>query len=85
MTSNRPKHNRQTILALSEMAHVQEALVASAQAQQSRGQPFDIFRPIRETPLASFFDRTNPNAFEDGILNPDLPTIWKHRYGIRIG
>lgn len=85
MVATRPKHNRNTILALKEMAHVQEALVASAQAQQQRGQPFDIFRPIRETPLAAFFDRSNPNAFENGILNPDLPTIWKHRYGIRIG
>jgi len=85
MTKSNNKHNRGTILALSEMAHVQEALVASAEAQQQRGQPFDIFRPIRETPLAVFFDRNSPNAFEEGRLNPNLPTIWKHRYGIRIG
>ena len=85
MVANRPKHNRQTILALDDMAHVQEALVASAEAQQRMGKPFDIFRPIRETPLSIFFDRTHPNGFEEGVLNPNLPTIWKHRYGIRMG
>lgn len=67
------------------MAHVQEALVASAEAQQRMGKTFDIFRPIRETPLSVFFDKTHPNGFEDGRINPNLPTIWKHRYGIRIG
>lgn len=85
MASSKPKHNRQTILALSEMAHVQEALVASAESQQRQGKPFDIFKPIRETPLSVFFDRTHPNGFEEGRLNPNLPAIWKHRYGIRIG
>jgi hypothetical protein len=85
MASSRPKHNRQTILALGEMAHVQEALIASAEAQQRQGKSFDIFRPIRETPLSVFFDRTHPNGFEEGRLNPNLPAIWKHRYGIRIG
>jgi hypothetical protein len=85
MATSRPKHNRQSILQLKEMAHVQEALVASAEAQQRAGYAFDIFRPIRETPLSVFFDRTHPNGFEEGRLNPNLPTIWKHRYGIRIG
>ncbi len=85
MVSSKPKHNRQSILQLKEMAHVQEALIASAEAQQRMGKPFDIFRPIRETPLAVFFDRTNPHGFEEGKLNPNLPAIWKHRYGIRIG
>ena len=84
MVQSRPKHNRQTILALKEMAHVQEALVASAEYQQRQGKPFDIFRPIRETPLSIFFDKAE-GAFEQGKLNPNLPTIWKHRYGIRIG
>ncbi len=85
MTASKPKHNRQTILALKEMAHVQEALLASAEVRQKNGEGFDIFRPIRETPLRVFFDKTNPNAFEEGKLNPNLPTIWKHRYGIRLG
>jgi len=85
MATSRPKHNRQSILQLKEMAHVQEALVASAEAQQRAGKPFEVFRPIRETPLSVFFDRAHPNGFEEGRLNPNLPTIWKHRYGIRIG
>ena len=85
MVSTKTKHNRQSILQLKEMAHVQEALMAGAEAQQRAGKPFDIFRPIRETPLSVFFDKTHPNGFEEGRLNPNLPTIWKHRYGIRIG
>ena len=85
MVSSKPKHNRQSILALKEMAHVQEALMAGAEAAQAQGKPFDLFRPIRETPLSVFFDKTHPTGFEDGILNPNLPTIWKHRYGIRMG
>ena len=66
------------------MAHVQEALIASAEYQQQQGRPFDLFRPIRETPLSTFFDKSE-GAFEEGRLNPHLPTIWKHKYGIRIG
>jgi len=85
MATSRSKHNRQSILQLKEMAHVQEALIASAEAQQRAGKPFDIFRPIRETPLSVFFDTASPTGFEEGRINPNLPTIWKHRYGIRIG
>ena len=85
MVSSKPKHNRQSILQLKEMAHVQEALMAGAEAAQSQGKPFDLFRPIRETPLSVFFDKTHPTGFEDGIINPNLSTIWKHRYGIRMG
>ncbi len=84
MVQSLTKHNRQTILALKEMSHVQEALVASAEYQQKQGRPFDIFRPIRETPLATFFDKSE-DAFAQGKINPNLSTIWKHRYGIRIG
>ena len=47
MVSSKPKHNRQTILQLKEMAHVQEALMAGAEAAQSQGRPFDLIRPIR--------------------------------------
>jgi len=85
MATSRTKHNRQSILQLKEMAHVQEALVASAEAQQRAGKPFDIFRPIRETPLSVFFDTASETGFADGRINPNLPAIWKHRYGIRIG
>ncbi len=67
------------------MAHIQEALIASAEAQQRAGHSFDLFRPIRETPLSVFFDKGSDTGFSDGKLNPNLPAIWKHRYGIRIG
>jgi len=85
MVASRPKHNRQSILALKEMAHVQEALILSAEARQRAGYDFDIFKPIRETPMSVFFDKASETGFADGKLNPNLPTIWKHRYGIRIG
>ncbi len=82
--ASKSKHNRQSILQLKEMAHVQEALVVSAEAQQRMGRPFDIFKPIRETPLEIFFDKSE-HSMEEGRLNPNLPAIWKNRYGIRIG
>ena len=83
MTS-KPRHNRQTILQLKEMAHVQEALQVSAEVRQSQGERFDLFKPIRETPISVFIDPSD-GSFQEGRLNPNLTTIWKHRYGIRMG
>ena len=83
--ASKPKHNRQSILAMPEMAHIREALTLGAEARLANGQGFDIFKPIRETPFGVFFDRHAPNGFEDGKLNPNLPAIWKSEYGIRIG
>jgi hypothetical protein len=77
------KHNRQSILALPEMAHVKEALQLGAEAHLAAGNKgFDVFKPIRETPFSVFFDKSD---FESGKLNPHLPSIWKAEYGIRIG
>lgn len=75
------KVSRTSILAMSEMAHIKEALQAGAIA---RGNPQDIMRPIRETPLEVFFDK-GENSFKNGKINPNLPSIWKERYNIRIG
>lgn len=85
MAGSKPKHNRSSILALPEMAHIREALVLGAEAAQRAGKPFDIFRPIRETPMSVMFDKSNPNGFEDGKLNPNLSQVWLSKYGIRIG
>ena len=63
------------------MAHVKEALQLGAEA---RGNPSDIMRPIRETPLSVFFGK-GENAFQNETPNPNLPSIWFDRYGIRIG
>jgi len=67
------------------MAHIREALTLGAEASQANGRGFDIFKPIRETPMSVMFDKTNPNGFEDGKLNPNLSAVWLSKYGIRIG
>ncbi len=85
MAGSKPKHNRSSILALPEMAHIREALMLGAEASQANGRGFDIFKPIRETPLGVFFDRHSANGFEDGKLNPNLDKVWFSQYGIRIG
>ena len=84
MTSKN-KWSRQAILETDEMAHIREALTLGAEAASVQGKPFDIMRPIRETPLSVFFDRADPKSFENERLNPYLPSIWFSRYGIRIG
>jgi hypothetical protein len=83
--ARKEKHNRQSIIALPEMAHIREALMLGAEASQANGRGFDPFRPIRETPMSVIFDRHNQNGFEDGRLNPNLPAVWYSKYGIRIG
>jgi hypothetical protein len=82
--ANKPKHNRQSIIALDEFAHIREALTLGAEAQMASGQDFNPFRPIRETPLSVFYDKS-PDGFEQGRLNPNLDKIWFNQYGIRIG
>lgn len=68
-----------------EMAHIKEALQLGAEARMAQGRPFDVLKPIRETPLSVFYDRADPHSFENEKLNPYLDNIWFSRYGIRIG
>lgn len=77
--TNKSQTNRQSILASPEFAHIKEAMHATAQARGT-----DLWQPIRETPLEVFFAK-GENSFKDSIQNPHLPTIWKDRYGMRIG
>lgn len=82
---NSEKHTRSSILQLSEMSHVREALTLGAEARTARtGEEMDIWRPIRETPMSAFFDKSQ-GAMEAMRLNPNLPKIWHMQYGIRIG
>ena len=71
-------------MALPELAHIREALQLGAEASQQIGRPMDIWKPIRETPLSAFFDKS-PGSLENMRLNPNLPTIWHRAFGIRIG
>jgi len=81
----RPKWTRSQILEMPEMAHIKEALHLGAEARMAQGRPFDILKPIRETPLSVFYDRADPHSFENEKLNPYLDQIWFNRYGIRVG
>lgn len=81
---NTEKHTRQSLLALPELAHIREALQLGAEASQQIGRPMDIWKPIRETPLSAFFDKS-PGSMENMRLNPYLPTLWHRAFGIRIG
>jgi len=71
--------NRQVILEMKEFAHVKEALQANATARGT-----DVWQPIRETPLEVFFAKGDHSLFNE-TPNPHLPSIWKDRYGLRIG
>ncbi|MCK5600935.1 hypothetical protein KAR91_03640 [Candidatus Pacearchaeota archaeon] len=84
MPLNSEKHNRASLLALPEMAHIKEALELGAAASRQIGRPMDIMRPIRETPLKAFFDKQE-HSMMNMKLNPNIPEIWHRRYGIRIG
>jgi len=75
------KVNRQSLLAMPEMAHIKEALQLGARA---RGNPQDIWRPIRETPLALFYAK-GEGSFHNETPNPNLENIWFGEYGIRVG
>ena len=41
MAGSKPKHNRASILALPEMAHIKEALMLGAEQAQANGGKFD--------------------------------------------
>lgn len=79
------KWTRGQILELPELAHIKEALTLGAEFRtQSQGQAYDIMKPIRETPLSVFYDKSQ-GSFEAERLNPYLPNIWFSKYGIRVG
>lgn len=75
------KVTRQSLLAMPEMAHIKEALQLGAQA---RGNPSDIMKPIRETPLSVFYGK-GEHAFQNETPNPYLSQLWYSEYGIRVG
>ena len=77
--------SRQGLLQSQGFEHIKEALQLGAEARSVQGKPFDIFQPIRETPLSVMIDRHTPGAFAEGRLNPNLSQVWFSRYGIRIG
>lgn len=75
------KVTRQSLLAMPEMAHIKEALQLGAMA---RGNPQDIMKPIRETPLSVFYGKGD-HSFQNETPNPNLAQLWFSEYGIRVG
>lgn len=78
------KVNRTSLLLSEEFSHIREALEFGADARHQAGDQWNLWKPIRETPLSAFF------AKEEGSMmnmrgNPNLPALWFHEYGIRIG
>jgi hypothetical protein len=69
---------------MDSFAHIREALELSADARYGAGDQWNLWKPIRETPLSAYFDKTG-GAMENMRPNPNLPAIWFHRYGIRVG
>ena len=81
---NSEKVTRQSLLYSEEFAHIREALQVNAETRQNAGENFNMWRPIRETPLSAFFSKTEGSML-DNRQNPNLPEIWKRAYGIHIG
>jgi hypothetical protein len=80
------KLNRDALLMDSEYDTIREAL----EERQSRifentGKQTDLYYPIRATRFSLFFDRKNDKALRETITNPNLPHIWFHKFGVRIG
>ena len=75
------KVTRSSLLAMPEMAHIKEALQLGAQA---RGNPSDIMKPIRETPLSVFYAK-GEHSFQNETPNPNLSQLWYSEYNIRVG
>ena len=78
------KFTRQSILQQPEFAHIKEAMQLGASAHLNAGQPFDFWKPLREIPLQAWYDKSK-DAMLQNRLNPNLPDILFHRYGIPIG
>ena len=84
MARSGEKVNRSILLESEEFTGIREALNDAADAYQSAGKAWDFWKPIRETPLGVFFDKSE-NSMWEMRGNPNLDRIWHERYGIRIG
>jgi len=78
------KMNRGLLLDSEEFYGIREALNTASDGYAKMGDHWNYWRPIRETPLSVFFDKSD-HSMENMKLNPNLPRIWKERYGIKIG
>jgi len=84
MAKTGDKINRSILLESDEFTGIREALNEASDAYQQAGKTWDFWKPIRETPLGVFFDKSEGSMWEMRG-NPNLPRIWHERYGIRVG
>ncbi len=83
--ADKPKYTRQSLLELPEFAHIKEAMELTAQAHLAAGRPFNPWKPIREIPFNTFFDKADKHSLENNHINPNLSNILFSNYGMRIG
>ena len=76
--------SRQSLLYSDEFFGIREALGNAAELYQEAGKPWNYWKPIRETPLKLFFDKSK-NSMMDMRPNPNLSRIWHEWYGLRVG
>ncbi len=76
--------SRSSLLESNEFTGIREALNHAVEGYQSQGKTWNFWKPIRETPLAVFFDKSDGSML-DMKSNPNLERIWHERYGISIG
>jgi hypothetical protein len=76
--------SRNSLLESNDFTGIREALNDAAEGYQTQGKSWNFWKPIRETPLAVFFDKS-AGSMEDMRMNPNLPRIWHEHFGVSIG
>lgn len=84
MAKSGEKVNREILLDSNEFTGIREALHTTAEAYAEAGKSWSFWKPIRETPLSVFFDKSD-HSMEEMRPNKNLPEIWHRVYGLRIG
>lgn len=78
------KVNRQILLQSDDFTGIREAMNSAADGYNQASIPWNFWKPIRETPLNVFFDKSEKSMM-NMKNNPNLPRIWHELYGVRIG
>ena len=76
--------SRSILLESNDFTGIREALNHAADGYQEQGKTWNFWKPIRETPLGVFFDKS-AGSMESMRINPNLPRIWHEAYGVSIG
>lgn len=76
--------SRRSLLESNELTGIREALNHAAESYQTQGKSWNFWKPIRETPLSVFFDKSD-GSMENMRMNPNLDRIWHETYGVSIG